>query len=271
MQEVVVTENRGRVRIITINRPEVLNAWNGAVSAGLDAALQAAADDDSVGAVVVTGAGRAFCAGADLSSGPDTFASGGTARPGDDVEARSPKCFPWDVPKPVIAAINGHAVGVGATYALACDVRFIAEDAKIGFVFTRRGMLAELGSHAILPRVVGLSNASDLILSGRPVDGVEATRLGLASACAGKADVLAMAIARADEMASMSAPVSMAISKRLLWESIGLDAMRKREEPLFDWVSNQPDSIEGVASFLDKRVPDWKMSAARDFPHDLFD
>ncbi len=224
-----------------------------------------------MGAVVITGAGRAFCAGADLSSGGDTFADGGASRPGDDLEARTPKFLPWDVPKPVIAAINGHAVGVGATYALACDIRFVAASAKIAFVFSRRGMLAELGSHALLPRVVGLSNASDLILSGRPVDGNEAGRLGLATTCADGDATKTLAIERAAEMATMSAPVSMAISKRLLWEGVGLDAMRTREQPLFDWVAEQPDSVEGVVSFLEKRTPEWKMSAVADFPHDLFD
>lgn len=267
----VLCEVRDRVAVVTLNRPDELNAWNGALCGQLDAALRSAAEDDRVGAVVITGAGRAFCAGADLSSGSDTFADGGASRPGDDVEARTPKFLPWDVPKPVIAAINGHAVGVGATYALACDVRFVAETAKIAFVFTRRGMLAELGSHALLPRVVGLSNASDLILSGRPVSGTEAERLGLATACSDGEAVLATAIARAAEMAAMSAPVSMAISKRLLWEGVGLDAMRRREQPLFDWVAEQPDSVEGVASFLEKRPPQWKMSAMDDFPHDLFD
>ena len=151
----------GRVGVITLNRPEALNAWNGALNRDLQAALRWAAADDAVGAVVVTGAGRAFCAGADLSSGGDTFANNEDRGPEDDSHSRTPTYLPWDVPKPVIAAINGHAVGVGATFALACDLRFAAHGAKIGFVFTRRGMLSELGSHAILPKVVGFSNAAD--------------------------------------------------------------------------------------------------------------
>ena len=268
----VLTRLEGRVAVITLNRPEALNAWNGALCRGLDQALDWARADDDVGAVVITGAGRAYCAGADLGAGGDTFGDRSTDRAGerDDTTARTPSVLPWDVPKPVIAAINGHAVGVGATHALACDIRIAASDAKIGFVFTRRGMLSELGSHAVLPRVVGLSNAADLLLSGRIITGDEAASMGLASEAAPREQVLDIALARAHEMANNSAPVSMAISKRLLWESMGLDQMRHREEPLFDWVANQPDAVEGVESFIEKRPPEWKLSAADDFPEDLF-
>ena len=258
-----------RVALITLHRPEVLNAWNGALSADLDAALRWAAASDEVGAVVVTGAGRAFCAGADLSGGSETFSASDQRGPGDDLSARTPTFLPWDVPKPVIAAINGHAVGVGATWALACDIRFMAVGAKIGFVFARRGMLPELGSHAILPRVVGLSNASDLLLSGRPIGAEEAAAMGLVSAAVPADELMGLALGRARDMARYGAPVSMAISKRLLWSSMGLDEMRDREDPLFDWVAAQPDSVEGVASFLDKRAPEWTLSAADDVPEHL--
>jgi len=266
----VTTNVEDGVAVVTLNRPEVLNAWNGPLCQQLDAALTWASESDEVGAVVITGAGRAFCAGADLSTGGSTF-SGGTDRDStDDIDARTPTVLPWDVPKPVIAAINGHAVGVGATYALACDMRVVADNAKIGFVFARRGMLSELGSHAILPRVVGLSNASDLLLSGRTIVGSEAAEMGLASVALPAGEVLGEAVKRAKEMASMSAPLSMAISKRLLWRGMGVDEMRAIEEPLFDWVAAQADSIEGVESFLEKRPPEWKLSAGADFPEELF-
>ncbi|MFV0523610.1 MAG: enoyl-CoA hydratase-related protein [Acidimicrobiales bacterium] len=179
--------------------------------------------------------------------------------------------LPWDVPKPVVAAVNGHAVGVGATYALACDVRVVAETAKIGFVFTRRGMLPELASHAVLPRVVGFSNAAELLMGGRPITGREAAAMGLASAVVPAAEVVAEAVRRARDMAANAAPVSMAITKRLLWEQMGVERMMAREQPLFDWVANQPDSIEGVQSFLDKREPSWKLTVSSDFPTKLFD
>lgn len=269
MDEVLV-EVDDRVAVITLNRPDALNAWNGPLCQQLDSALTWAADSNEVGAIVITGAGRAFCAGADLSTGGDTFAAGSDRSADDDIESRTPKVLPWDVPKPVIAAINGHAVGVGATYSLACDMRLAADEAKIAFVFTRRGMLSELGSHAVLPRVVGFSNAADLLLSGRPVTGTEAAELGLVSASLPRDEVLPAAIERARDMAKLSAPVSMAISKRLLWQNMGLDKMREQEEPLFDWVASQSDSVEGVESFLEKREPAWKLSPTADFPEQLF-
>ncbi|MEM7094266.1 MAG: enoyl-CoA hydratase-related protein [Actinomycetota bacterium] len=258
------------VATITLNRPDALNAWNGPLNRDLHHVLEWARDEDQVRAIVITGAGRAFCAGADLSAGGETFTNSGDRGDEDDTEARTPSLFPWDIPKPVIAAINGHAVGVGATYALACDMRFMADDAKIGFVFARRGMLPELGSHAILPRVVGLSNASDLLLGGRAINGTEAASIGLVTASMPRDRVLAAAVERAREMATMSAPMSMAISKRLLWQSMGVEAMRAHEEPLFDWVAEQSDSVEGVASFLDKRDPEWSLSVSADFPNHLF-
>ena len=122
----------------------------------------------------------------------------------------------------------------------------------------------------VLPRVVGMSNASDLLLSGRAVTGIEAAAIGLVSAALPADEVLDAAIERADVMARLSAPVSMAVSKRLLWQSMGIDEMQALEDPLFAWIAEQPDSVEGVASFLDKRNPRWNLSAERDFPHHLF-
>ena len=268
--ETVLTEIDGRVAVITLNRPDSLNAWNGQLNRDLEAALVWARDDDQIGAIVITGAGRAFCAGADLSTGGNTFADDAAQSSDDDRQARTVTLFPWDIPKPVIAAINGHAVGIGATYALACDLRFAAHRAKIGFVFSRRGMLPELASHAVLPRVVGFSNAADLLMSGRAVTGTEAATLGLVSAATDADSVLELAVARAADMAVNGAPVSMAVTKRLMWESMGVTAMIAREDPLFDWVAAQPDSVEGVNSFLEKREPKWNLSPVRDFPDDLF-
>jgi len=267
----VATALDDRVAVLTLNRPEALNAWNGDLTRDLERALAWVTEDDRVGAVVITGAGRAFCAGADLGAGGQTFADGSSDDGDDGTEARTPTTLPWDVPKPVIAAINGHAVGVGATYALACDIRIMATEAKIGFVFNRRGMLPELASHAVLPRVVGFSNAADLLLSGRAVGGEEAATLGLTSAALPADQVLPEAVRRAREMAVNAAPVSMAISKRLLWASMGVEEMMALERPLFDWVAGQADAVEGVESFLEKRDPAWKLSVADDLPEPLLD
>ena len=253
------------VATVTLNRPEAMNAWNGAMAAGFDAALRSCDADDAVRAVVVTGAGRAFCAGADLARGGDTF------RPAPDgAVAGTPAreaLWPFMLRKPVIAAINGHAIGVGITLPLTCDIRIVAEDAKLQFAFVRRGVLPELASHTILPRVIGLSRAADLLLSGRMFTGREAVELGLASRALPAAEVLPAAIAQAREFA-LAAPVAVALSKRLLWEGLGLDAreMMKREGPPFAWIGKHPDAREGVAHFLEKRAPHWRGSVSQDLP-----
>ena len=165
----VTVEHVDRVAVVRLNRPEHLNAWNHEISSGLDAALRDCSEDPDVRSVVITGTGRAFCAGADLSGGADTFDSERDRDLEDTSEARTPKLLPHQVPKPVIAAINGPAVGVGATYPLMCDIRIAAQSARIGFVFNRIGMLPELGSHALLPRVVGFSNASQLLMGAETI------------------------------------------------------------------------------------------------------
>ena len=255
------------VATVTLNRPEAMNAWNGAMAAGLDAALRSCDADDAVRAVVITGAGRAFCAGADLAAGGDTF------RPAEDgavAGTRAREAFwPFMLRKPVIAAINGHAIGVGITLPLTCDIRIVAEDAKLQFAFVRRGVLPELASHTILPRVVGLSRAADLLLTGRMFLGREAAQLGLASHALPAAEVLPAALEKAREF-RLAAPVSVALSKRLLWEGLGLDAreMMKREGPPFALLGKHPDAREGVAHFLEKRAPEWRGSVSKDLRED---
>lgn len=262
--EAILYDTRDNVGVITLNRPDRMNAWNATMAAELSRALQQANDDDAVRAIVINGAGRAFCAGADLEGGGQTFAgrdeSG--ARPAD-----APAVHPYQISKPVIAAINGPAVGVGMTYPMLCDIRIAAEDAKMGFVFTRRGMIPELAAHVIVARVAGLSNAADLLMSGRIFLGKEAAELGIASKALPAEQVLDHAMEVAKDYVN-AAPASVAITKRLLWE--GLDAnvtdMMKREGPLFAWAGNQADAKEGIQSFVEKRAPEWKLSAAKDLP-----
>jgi enoyl-CoA hydratase/carnithine racemase len=220
--------------------------------------------DDDVRVIIVTGAGDAFCAGADLG-GDDAFA--------DRDGRRDPTYWrdlvpPWSLRKPVVAAINGHAVGVGITFALQCDVRIVAGDAKLAFSFVRRGVLAELASHVILPRLVGIERAADLLLSGRTILGSEAARIGLARDAVDRDEVLPVALEWSRDVAANTAPVSVALSKRLLWEgltSAPFDMLR-REQELIPWMCNQPDAVEGVAAFLDKRAPRWSLRATRDLP-----
>jgi len=269
LETVLVDVDENRVATITLNRPEQLNAWNAQLNADLDSAMLWAEGSEDVRAIVLTGAGRCFCAGADLAGGGDTFSG---RRESDGREERTSSVYPFQLKTPVIAAINGHAVGVGATYTLACDVRVAATDAKIAFVFVRRGMLPELASHAILPRVVGMSNAAELLFTGKAITGTQAADIGLVSSAVAVEEVLSVARDLATDIAVNSAPVSVAMAKRLLWEgmSLSVDEMQQREHAPFAWAGDQPDAREGIESFLEKRTPDWKLSAARDFPEELF-
>ncbi len=229
--------------------------------------------NDDIRAVVVTGSGRAFCAGADLSSGSDSFSTPDRNERRDSKKKKSrptpaEAVFPFMIRKPVIAALNGHAIGVCITYPMLCDMRFVAEDAKIQFAFVRRGVIPELASHVIVARVAGFSNAADLLFSGRIIRGSEAAELGLATAALPAKEVLPAALERARDIAVNTAPVSVAISKRLLWEGVtaSVPEMLQRELPLFSWAGNQADSREGVMAFLEKRTPEWKLSVSRDKP-----
>lgn len=244
------------VALVTLNRPEKLNAWTAQLGAELGDAMAEADGDEAVRAVVVTGAGRAFCAGADLSGGGFSGAVGapeGTGAP----RLRSKN--PIDVRKPVIAALNGHAVGVGITWPLQCDVRYVASDAKLAFAFVRRGVLPELASHVILPRLCGISRASELLLSGRTFSGTEAVEYGVATRAMPADEVLPAAMALAEDMATNTAPVPVALAKRMLWEGLGIDlaAFRRKENELFAFTTRQPDAKEGPTAFFEKRAPRW--------------
>jgi enoyl-CoA hydratase/carnithine racemase len=172
------------------------------------------------------------------------------------------------VRKPVIAAINGHAVGVGLTLAMQCDLRLVAGDAKLAFSFVRRGIIPELGSHSILPRVIGFSRAADLLLSGRTIRGEEAAELGLASEALPAEAVVPRAWEWARDVAVNAAPASVAIAKRLLWEGVTETAPETmaKEKPLLEWVGKQADAAEGVRSFLERRPPEWKLRPSTDLP-----
>lgn len=275
--EAIAFEVSDRIALVTLNRPERMNAWTDRMGSELSRAMKRCDEDDGIRAVVVTGKGRAFCAGADMSGGSGVFDASAerqrerTKR--NEAERASPEAtgyagfFPWQIRKPVFAAINGHAIGVGITYPMTCDVRLVAEDAKVQFAFTQRGVVPELWSHVIVPRVAGLSNAADVLLSGRMLRGRELADLGLASAALPAAEVLPAALERARE-ATRAAPASVAITKRLLWEGLTatLPEMGRREARMFDWISRQPDAREGVAAFLEKRAPEWKLRASVDLP-----
>jgi enoyl-CoA hydratase/carnithine racemase len=262
-----------------------MNAFNWQMGAELAHVLGQCDEDDGVRAVVLTGAGRAFCAGADLAGGDTTFRipestgkdkkSKKDRKKKDKKGKKKRKAGPgtntfraFQVRKPVIAAINGHAIGVGLTMTTLCDIRLVAEDAKLAFAFVRRGVVPELASHAIVPRIVGFSNAADLLLSGRTFSGREAAHLGLASRALPADKVLPAALELARDIARNTAPVSVALAKRLLWEGItaSVPEMLAKEMPIFAWAAHQADAVEGVRSFVEKREPAWELRVSQDMP-----
>ncbi len=261
------------VALVTLDRPDSLNAFTTTMMNELLEIFATASRDDAVRAVVVTGAGRAFCAGADLSVGGATFDSDarGTAEGlsehrdgGGRVTLEIFKCR-----KPVIAAINGPAVGVGITMTLPMDMRVVAEDAKVGFVFARRGIVPEACSSWFLPRIVGIAKAAELCMTGRVFRAAEEADSGLFNYVVPAAEVLDKAMELAREIAENTSAVSVALSKALLWR--GLAFPDPQHAHLIDskcifWAGQRPDSYEGVQSFLEKRAPRFQMSAWSDMP-----
>jgi enoyl-CoA hydratase/carnithine racemase len=260
----VLSEIAGGVAVLTLNRPESLNAFTGRMGVELAEAYRRADLDDAVRAVVVTGAGRAFCAGADLSGGADTF----DARGKGDFSAAGVDFPAWRVRKPVIAAMNGHAVGIGFTLALQCDIRIMAREGKYGVVQVRRGVMPDAYSHWTLPRIVGLSRAADILLTGRTFGGEEGLALGVASRVCPAPDVLPAALEIARDVAANTAPLSVAVSKRLLWESPTLTAedVERFETALHHHLMSGPDAVEGPVAYLERRPARWTQSPTRDFP-----
>lgn len=260
--ETVLYEVCDGVATITLNRPEAMNAWTPQLSDELSLAMGAADADDEVRAVVLTGAGKAFCAGADLSAGESGFLAGGASA------QEGPRLMPYKVRKPVIAAINGHAVGVGITYPMLCDIRIVSETAKIQYAMVRRGIVPELGSHVLLPRIIGFSRAADLMLTGRLIMGTEAAQMGLASRAVPADEVLNVALEMARDIAINVAPVSAALAKQLMWDGINtsLDQMIATEGKLLPILAAAPDSGEGVRAFFEKRTPQWKSRVSLDMP-----
>src|SRR5438093_2795080 len=271
--EIVLDVSDG-VATVTLNRPERLNAYTPTMGQELAEAFAVCDADDAVRAIVVTGAGRGFCAGADLARGGASFdrdaAAEYRATPPDRPWEKPRRAIaPWDVRKPIIAAINGPAVGVGATLPMQWDIRLAAESAKIGFVFVRRGVVPEALSTWIMPRLVGMARAAELLLTGRILDAREALAFGIVSRVVPDAELLPAARALAAEIARETAPVSVAIAKWLLWGMASETDLARADDldaRAFWWTGTQPDAREGVRAFLEKRPPRWSMRPSRDLP-----
>jgi enoyl-CoA hydratase/carnithine racemase len=243
------------VALLRLNRPERLNAWTGEMQTTyFDLLVECAARDD-VRAIVVTGAGRGFCAGADMQH--LQALSGGEHEGSTTAAEARPVSFPLTIPKPIVAAINGPCAGLGLVQALMCDVRFAAAGAKITTAFVRRGLVAEHGISWILPRLIGPARALDLLLSGRVVLGEEAAALGLVNAAATDERLLEHSLAYALELATQCSPASMATMKRQVYADIdrGLaESLETANELMFASFS-APDFAEGVSSFVERRAP----------------
>ena len=252
------------VLVATLNRPDTRNAFSAAMGQALGNVYQMADANDAVRVVVVTGTPPAFCAGADFSHGSDVF---------DKTEITDFRSNPvnppaWKIRKPVIAAVNGHAIGIGLTLTLHCDLRFMAQDAKYGIVQVRRGVMPDAMSHWTLPRLVGLARAADILLTGRTFNGIEALELGIASRVFANDEVLPQALEVAHDIAINTAPVSVAISKRLLWESFSMtsDDMNQAESALHQHLMGKADAREGVTAFLERREPKWSLTVNENWP-----
>ncbi|MDG4664616.1 enoyl-CoA hydratase [Mycobacterium sp. 236(2023)] len=248
------------VALLTLNRPERMNSWGGGLARGFYRCIDRAEADPDVRVIVLTGNGRAFCAGADMG---DLDTIGGAGTDGDTdvtqlVGERHPH-FVTQLRKPVIAAINGACAGIGLTQALMCDIRFAAAGAKFTTAFARRGLIAEYGISWILPRLVGWGAAQDLLLSGRTFFAEEAKELGLVKEVVAPDELMTRTLAYAQDMARNCAPSSLEVIKRQLYD----DALRNvhdtssRAETLMHESMQRPDFIEGITAFFEKRQPNF--------------
>jgi len=270
--ETLLYDVADRVATVTLNRPDRLNAVNTTVIRELVEAFDAADGDDGVRAVIVTGAGRAFCAGADLGGGGTTFA-GGPGRAETPEQHRDGGGLVtlriFDLTKPVIAAINGPAVGFGITMTLAMDVRLASTAAKMGFVFSRRGVVPEACSTWFLPRLVGIAQAAEWAYTGRVFGPEEALAGGLVSQIVEPAALLPTARALAVDIAQHTSAVSVALIRQMLWRMLGADHPREahRIDSLGMWhTGRSADAHEGVTSFLEKRLPRFTGRPSKDMP-----
>ncbi len=265
----ILYEVRDGVAVITLNRPDKLNAWTTRMAEEIQDASLGACDDAAVRVILITGAGRGFCAGADMKLLADM--GGGRAQTARDDSADAPRPRPTGVrpdfshkytyfpalPKPVIAAINGPVAGIGLVLTLYCDIRIAAEDARFTTAFVQRGLIAEYGGAWLAPRIMGLTNALEVFLSGRMFDGREARELGLVSRVLPSEGFAAAALDYARDLAAHNSPRSMRVMKQQIWESLfqGLDAAVALSLEEMQASIASEDFKEGVAHFLEKRPP----------------
>ena len=263
MTDVTVT-TAGGIAVLTLNRPDRRNAYTASMGEQLSRAYRRCDDDDEVRAIVLTGAGEAFCAGADFNAPTNPF----DAAPDDaDFTASPIEPAAFELRTPVIAAVNGHAVGIGLTIALQADIRIMATDAKYAVAQVRRGVIADCMAHWTLPHLVGAAVAADLLLTGRTFDGAEAAAMGVATRSLPATEVLDHAMTVAHDIAVNVAPMSAALSKRLLWDAVSNGYCPREvaalETELHHRVMGTDDAREGVTAFLERRSPRWSTSVSQ--------
>jgi len=268
--EQIKYETNNQIATITINRPEKMNAWTFQMKDEMIDAFEVADKDDDIRVVIVTGAGKAFCAGADLD--PERFGSrqesdGLTNPPRDSAGQLTTKIY--DIKKPVIAAINGHGVGVGSTMTLAMDIRIMADTAKMGFVFNRRGLVPEGCSTWFLPRIVGISKAAEWMYTGRLIGADEAYRCGLVNQVTTAENLMDTAISIATDIASNTSGLSTSFTRQMLWQMLGADhpmEAHKIESRCLHYMFSSDDFKEGLLSFLEKRDAKFPLKPEKDLP-----
>jgi enoyl-CoA hydratase/carnithine racemase len=269
MYEQIDYQVEDRIATITLDRPKSLNAFTARMMHELIDAFDRVDADDDVRAVIVTGRDRAFCAGADLSGGGQTFDHGGEGPSvhrdgGGQVTLRIFECL-----KPVIAAINGPAVGVGVTMTLPMDIRLASETARFGFVFARRGIVPEAASSWFLPRLVGISQAAEWVYTGRVFDAPEALKGGMVRSLHSPDELLPAARTLATEIASQTSAVSVALARQMMWRMLGashpMDAHRADSRAIY-WTGQSDDAREGIASFLEKRPAHFTDQVSKGLP-----
>ncbi|MEH6585286.1 MAG: enoyl-CoA hydratase-related protein [Halioglobus sp.] len=265
MTEEVLFEVSDGVAVITLNRPEAHNTLSASIIEGVGAAYQRCDEDDAIRAVVVTGSGRSFCAGADMSGGADTF-------DGDAVSVEVSSCpfamQAFEVRKPVIAACNGHAVGAGLGIAMQTDIRVFANEAKYGFLQSRRGVVTDFAMEYLLPRLIGVERALELLMRGQRLSGSEAVEWGLAGRSVPAAAVLDTALEIARDMAVNAAPLAMAMHKRLTWQAMDMSyaELAKKESRGLNYSMTKPDAVEGGMAYFERRAPNWSGRLSEDWP-----
>ena len=277
--ETIKYEIKDKILTITLNRPDRLNAFTGQMMNDLISAFDSASKDDEVRVVIVTGEGRGFCAGADLGAGEATFNRDKNPRAEktqdeDNLEwlrdggGRTTLAI-YDCSKPIIAAINGPAVGVGVTMTLPMDIRLASEDAKFGFVFARRGLVPEAASSWFLPRIVGISKSLEWTFSGKVFDAKEALNGGLVRSIHPKDTLMDEAKNIANEIIENTSPVSVSMTRQMLWKMLGADhpmeAHKVDSRAIYE-LGKGEDTKEGVNSFLEKRSPEFPSKVSKDMP-----